>query len=376
MEVEIDQTVYQKGTTAEEAGEVERGGERLVSLENLTKRDEKKRAEEPGAANSAGDAGFGEHFEVIVVGMVDDLAIVLGLVRGEDGLQRAEAGAGVFVVEKDAQSVFSHRGALSCGDFEALQRVETIENLFDAEPRDEEKGEEEDESAGEDVAASGATQQCDQEEQADFDAKSDDASARSGEKQRADREQSADGDDEPAFAAHLAENERHERNGDDEFGEGGEVIAIDVGAEGNPAVAHLAKPVELAVECELLKDAECRDEETKNHDEPDVAAPVVGKAEGLRREEEDEDVGDEEVELHARVVGGGGGAEKQLAERDGGEQDQRREQRGDVDALLVVASVEIKKERPKEEEDAGARFDDGTRPVFDAAVGEDGEGDD
>ena len=45
MEVEIDQTVYQKGTTAEEPGEVQRGGERLVSLENLAKRDEKKRAE-------------------------------------------------------------------------------------------------------------------------------------------------------------------------------------------------------------------------------------------------------------------------------------------------------------------------------------------
>jgi len=62
VEVEIDQAVYQKGTTAEEAGEVERGGERLVSLENLTKRDEKKRAEEPGAANSARNAGFGKHF--------------------------------------------------------------------------------------------------------------------------------------------------------------------------------------------------------------------------------------------------------------------------------------------------------------------------
>ena len=32
VEVEIDQTVYQKGTTAEEAGEVERGGEGFVSI--------------------------------------------------------------------------------------------------------------------------------------------------------------------------------------------------------------------------------------------------------------------------------------------------------------------------------------------------------
>ena len=59
MEVEIDQTVYQKGTTAEEPGEVQGGGEGLVSLENLAERDEKKRGEEPGEAKSACDSGFG-----------------------------------------------------------------------------------------------------------------------------------------------------------------------------------------------------------------------------------------------------------------------------------------------------------------------------
>ena len=67
MEVEIDQAVYQKGTTAEEAGEVKRGGEGLVSLEDLAQGDEKQGSQEPKAADSAGDAGFGEHFEVIVV---------------------------------------------------------------------------------------------------------------------------------------------------------------------------------------------------------------------------------------------------------------------------------------------------------------------
>jgi hypothetical protein len=40
-----------------------------------------------------------------------------------------------------------------------------------------------------------------------------------------------------------------------------------------------------------------------------------------------------------------------LAERDCGQQDERREKRGDVDALLVVALVEIKKEGPEEEEE-------------------------
>ena len=121
MKVEIDQTVYQKGTTAEESGEVQRRGKGLVSLEDLAKSDEKKRAEEPSAANSAGDSSFGEHFEIVVVSMVNDFAIVLGLVGGEDGLKRAEAGAGVFVVEKDAEGVLPHRGAFTGGDFESLE---------------------------------------------------------------------------------------------------------------------------------------------------------------------------------------------------------------------------------------------------------------
>src|SRR6201999_3893998 len=134
-------------------------GERLVSLENLAERDEKKRAEEPGEAKSARDAGFGEKFEVIIVCMVNDLAIVLGLVGGEDGLQRAEAGAGVFVVEEYAPCVHPHRGALAGGDLEALQGIEAIEHLLDPEPGDEQEGEEEDEAAGKDVAAASAAKQ-------------------------------------------------------------------------------------------------------------------------------------------------------------------------------------------------------------------------
>ena len=116
-------------------------------------------------------------FEVVVVRVVDDFSVVLRLVGGKDGLQRAEAGAGVFVVEKDAPGVLAHRGALAGGDFETLERGEAVENLFDAEPGDEEEGEEEDEAAGEDVAATGAAEQRDQEEEAEFDAEADDASA-------------------------------------------------------------------------------------------------------------------------------------------------------------------------------------------------------
>ena len=97
--------------------------------------------------------------------MVDDFSIVLRLVGGEDGLQRAEPGAGVFVIEKNAPGVLSHRGALAGGDFEILERGEAIENLLDAEPGDEAGSEEEYEATGEDVSAVRAAKQRDEEEQ-------------------------------------------------------------------------------------------------------------------------------------------------------------------------------------------------------------------
>src|SRR5277367_3071276 len=98
MKVEIDEAVYQKATSAQKAREVEGSGEGFVDLQQLAQGNEKKRAEEPGAANAAGDSGFGEHFEVVVMRVVDDFSVVLRLVGGEDGLQRAEAGAGVAMV--------------------------------------------------------------------------------------------------------------------------------------------------------------------------------------------------------------------------------------------------------------------------------------
>lgn len=164
MEVEIDQAVYQKATTAEESGEVERCGEGFVSLEELAKRDEEQSAEEPGAADAAGDSGFRELLEVVVVRVIDDFSIVLRFVGRENGLQRAESCAGVFVVEENAPGVLTHRGALAGGDFEILERGEAVENLFDAEPGNEEESEEEDKSTGEDVATAGAAQQRDQNE--------------------------------------------------------------------------------------------------------------------------------------------------------------------------------------------------------------------
>ena len=94
------------------------------------------------------------------------------------------------------------------------------------------------------------------------------------------------------------------------------MVAIHVGAERNAPKVHLAKPVELSVKGEVLKDAEERDEKPETHHEPDKAAPVLERPERLRGQKEKEDIGEEKLKLHAGVVGRGGAMKEPLAEGD------------------------------------------------------------
>ena len=73
------------------------------------------------------------------------------------------------------------------------------------------------------------------------------------------------------------------------------MIAIHVRAKGNAAITHLAKPVELSVESEVLQDAEERHHEAKTHPEPDKSTPVLERAESLGGKKENERVGKEET---------------------------------------------------------------------------------
>src|SRR5882724_8975497 len=112
------------------------GGEGLVSLEQLPQRDEEQDAEESSAAYASSDAGLSHEFQVVVVGVVDDLAVVVGLVGGKDGLQGAQTGAGPRMVEEDVPGVEAHGGTLAVGHLQGLQRGKAVKDLFYAQPRD------------------------------------------------------------------------------------------------------------------------------------------------------------------------------------------------------------------------------------------------
>ena len=94
------------------------------------------------------------------------------------------------------------------------------------------------------------------------------------------------------------------------------MVAIGVWTEGDPAVAHLAKPIELSVKSEVLQDAENSHQEPETHHEPDEAAPILKRPERLRGQKEKKDVGKEKLEFHARAVRRGSEVKQPLAEGD------------------------------------------------------------
>ena len=79
---------------------------------------------------------------------------------------------------------------------------------------------------------------------------------------------------------------------------------------------HLAKPVELPVKSEVLENAEDADEKAEKHPEPNEAAPVLERSKGLRRKEEEDDIGQEEEKLHACAVRRGSAVKEPLGEND------------------------------------------------------------
>src|SRR4029077_434514 len=106
------------------------------------------------------------------------------------------------------------------------------------------------------------------------------------------------------------------------------MIAIDIGSERNAAVTHLAKPVELSVEGEVLKNPEDGHAEGENHDEPDEILPVFESAENLDGQEEREKIGQEELQLDASFVRRNRNVKNPLPQSNQKKSGERKEQRG------------------------------------------------
>src|SRR5260370_5567361 len=216
--------------------------------------------------------------------MIDDLSVVQTFVRRKNEGKRAQSGAGPGMIAKHVPSVLAHSGAFADGDFQGLHRRKTFEDLAHSQPGYEQEGQEQDDATSQNVPASSAPQDHEQGEDPDFGGKAEHAAAGSGEEKGADGQQRENGHGKPALAAHFAEDQGNQSDGNDQFGESREVIAVDVRSEGTAPLAHCPQPIDFAVEGEVLKNSEDRDEKSQGHHKPDETAPIFVGATGLAGE--------------------------------------------------------------------------------------------
>src|SRR5277367_3193796 len=206
VQIKIDEAVGEKSQTSYQRGELNGGRKGACCLRETPKRIEKKNAKKPDTTQAANNACLRESFEIVIVGMVDDLSIVERFVRGEDKLQRAETSAGPGMVQENAPGIGAHRGTLSSGHLQGLKGRKPFEELLHTKPRNHEEYEQEDNSARKQMFPGRTANDHPDQQYADLDAEADDPSARRGKHQRADRHNGKEAHENPAFAAHFAED--------------------------------------------------------------------------------------------------------------------------------------------------------------------------
>src|SRR5579859_195361 len=180
--------------------------------------------------------------------------------------------------------------------------MRNAQGLPDAEPGNHQESEQHHCARGDEMSPRTAANYQPDNDRAGLDSKADDTSPGCGIKKSADRNHGQHSDQKPAFAADLSEHEWNQGEGNNQFRKSREMIAVHVWAERDSSEVHLADPVKLAVKRKMLKDAENGDKKSENHHKPGETAKVFNGPECLRRHENNQNVGDQELQLHRRVV--------------------------------------------------------------------------
>ena len=139
------------------------------------------------------------------------------------------------------------------------------------------------------------------------------------------------------------------------------MIPIHVRTKRENTGAYLPKPVELSIRGKVLEDGEEADQETEKHSEPHETPPIFESPKDLHCDKEDDQVGDEEQELHTRTVGRRSAMKKPLAAHHEGKRSEGREKRGNNNLFFFP---EVHPQCPGDEEQSGAGLKDRPRPVF------------
>src|SRR5580698_513580 len=342
----------------------------FVGAAGIAEQDE----EESEAAEAADDAKLGEKFDVVVVNVIDEVAVVVGFEFWIDRDESAEARAADGISAEQVQAAFVHGETSGDGNFAGAQDGKALDDLAGAEPRDKSQSRQDDDADSDrGFAAAGLAGAGEKAEDGEFENETDDAGARAGEDQAADGDDAEESGERKNVATHAAENHESERKRKSEFDEAGVVVAVHIGAEDGAADGELAKPIDRIFRGEVLRDAEERDGEAKHGEKPGEASEIASAAKGLCGEKKQNCVGSEKKQIDACEVGILAAVQEELRAANGHESEERIEQWVERDFDFAVAED---RERPNQKKNRGENLDGGDGPDFDGAKREDGEGED
>src|SRR5258708_40376615 len=86
--MKVDQAVHQQTPATGPSAQAKSIREGMVARFQKAQRADEQSSDEPGAAESADQACFGQGFQVIVVGMIHDFSVVQGFLRRIHLMQR------------------------------------------------------------------------------------------------------------------------------------------------------------------------------------------------------------------------------------------------------------------------------------------------
>src|SRR5205823_708036 len=110
VKVEIHKRMHQKPCRGHDSRKSQGSGKGKVILAEAGKGFDEQNREKPGTTETAEHTRFGKGFEVVVVRVIDNLAVIKRFVRRIHDLQRARSRAHNRVVQKDVPRAQAHGG--------------------------------------------------------------------------------------------------------------------------------------------------------------------------------------------------------------------------------------------------------------------------
>jgi hypothetical protein len=120
VEIEVNKAMDEKTETANKSGQLEGDHKSRRRLEQTPPGLKQPNAEERCTKEAAKNPSLGKSLQIVVVGMIDDLAVVESLIPRIDCLESSQTSAQDRMVQKNVPTAVPHGESFAVGDFQGL----------------------------------------------------------------------------------------------------------------------------------------------------------------------------------------------------------------------------------------------------------------